>query len=264
MNFNPENFEIIDCHIHPTVADPGCDLSKFGFSCDIDQMVNTLKDAGISKACGSVISKVRPEPVNFDYVRQLNRYALAVQDKYPEFFIPGINVHPEFPEESCAELEYLVKEKQIKLVGELVGDYLGCEKFAIRKADDIWDLICELDLTVSLHIHSVEDTANLLKRFPQMKLIVAHTTADEDEYRARLELVRKYPNTALDISGRGPLDWGLLRYGINIAGVEKIIFGTDFPLRNPGMFVAGVYAENLSNAELQAIFSGNIRRLIKI
>ena len=264
MNFNPENLEIIDFHIHPPVADAGCDLSKFGFSTSVDETVCILREAGISRCCGSVICKKKPEPMTFDHVRQLNRSALAVREKYPDFFIPGIVVHPDFPEESCAELEYMAKEQQVSLVGELLSTSLGYGRYAIREMDDIWSLICELDLAVSMHIYSIEDTAALLKRFPGMKLVIAHTSADEEDYTQRLELVRQYPNAALDISGRGPLDWGLLRYGINIAGVEKIIFGTDFPLRSPGMIVAGVYAEKLSRAEMSAIFSGNAKRVLKL
>lgn len=264
MNCNLENLEIIDFHIHPPASLPGSDLSKFGFSCNADGMVKILREAGICRACGSVISKILPEPMTFEHIRQMNRSALEIRKSYPDFFIPGIAVHPSFPEESCAELEYMAKTQQVCLVGELVSYSTGYGEYAIKEMDDIWALICELDLTVSLHMYSIEDTAALLKRFPEMKLVVAHTSGDEQDYTQRLELVRQYPNTALDISGRGPLDWGLLRYGINMAGVEKIIFGTDFPLRNPGMIVAGVYAENLSDAEKKAIFSGNAKRLLKI
>ena len=264
MNFNPENLEIIDFHIHPPTVLPQSDLSKFGFSCTADEMVTILRAAGISRACGSVITRTLPEPLTFDHIRDRNRSALALRDKYPDFFIPGIAVHPAFPEESCAEVEYMVKEKQVNLIGELVSYSTGYGEYAVKEMDDIWALICELDLTVSLHMYSIEDTAALLKRFPQMKLVIAHTSGDETDYTQRLELVRQYPNTALDISGRGPLDWGLLRYGINIAGAEKILFGTDFPLRSPGMIVAGVFAEKLTDAERIAIFSGNAKRLLKI
>ena len=264
MDFNPEKLEIIDFHIHPPTILPQSDLSKFGFSCTIDEMVSILREAGISRACGSVIGRTLPEPLTFEHIRQMNRCALDVRKKYPDFFIPGIAVHPAFPEESCAELEYMAKEQQIKLVGELVSYSTGYKEYAVKEMEDIWALICELDLTVSMHMYDIADTAALLKRFPEMKLVIAHTSADEKDYTQRLELIRKYPNTALDISGRGPLDWGLLRYGINIAGTEKIIFGTDFPLRNPGMIVAGVYAEKLTDAERKAIFSGNAKRLLNI
>jgi predicted TIM-barrel fold metal-dependent hydrolase len=54
----------------------------------------------------------------------------------------------------------------------------------------------------------------------------------------------------------------MLRHGINIAGSHKFIFGTDFPIINAIMQVQGVLAEHLTDAERQAVFSGNFKRLL--
>ena len=265
MNFNPENYEIIDAHIHPPTAVAQSNITPFGKDNDECSTVAVLRNAGISKACGSVIRNMdNYANITFDDIHQLNMAGLAMRDNFPDFYIPGITIHPKFPEKSCRELEVMAKQHNIRLIGELVSYLMGYGRYAIAELDGVWDLAVELDVAVSIHINSLEDTAALLKRFPQLKLIVAHPSASQDEYRQRLELIRDYPNTALDISGSGPNTWGMLRFGINTAGVDKIIFGTDFPLRNPGMYVAGVYAENLTDTEKKAIFSGNIRRLLNM
>ena len=114
----------------------------------------------------------------------------------------------------------------------------------------------------SFSLNRLEEAADILRRFPTLKLIIAHPTASPADYTARLELIAQYPNAALDISGSGPNSWGMVRHGIRTAGLDKIVFGTDYPIRNPGMYVAGVYAEKLTDAEMTAVFSGNLKRLL--
>ena len=46
-----------------------------------------------------------------------------------------------------------------------------------------------------------------------------------------------------------------------IRGVERFLFGTDFPVLNPAMYVAGVFHEPLTPAERKAIFHDNFCRL---
>ena len=94
------NYEIIDCHIHPAV-DEGTDTSWFYPSGSIQQQIDTLKRAGISQACGAPIKGCDPE--SFDDIKSLNDKALALRDQFPDFYIPGIQVHPRFPDESCQE-----------------------------------------------------------------------------------------------------------------------------------------------------------------
>ena len=259
IDFSSLNYEIIDAHIHPAVDIEGTDFSSFKFSTPPEKLIATLKRAGISQAAGSVVRRFADKP-QWEELHQLNLAALELHRQYPDFYIPGIHIHPEYIQESLAEVEEMNK-CGVKLIGELVAYMMGYKSYSIPALDDIWSLVQELDMTVSIHCLP-EDAANLLKKFPDLKLIIAHPTSNNAEYNERLELGAKYPNTALDISGSGPNTWNMLRHGINKAGVNKLIFGTDFPLRNPGMYVAGVCFEDLTDAERQAIFADNFKRLL--
>ena len=261
LDFNNLPYEIIDAHIHPAIMVDKSDISLFNFTNPPEKLVATLRRAGISKAAGSVVRRFS-EPVTWDDVHQLNLAALEMQRSFPDFYIPGIHVHPDFPEQSLAELEFMNKNHQVKLLGELVAYIMGYPDYTVPQLDDIWALAKDLGMVVNLHLHNLDEAATILKRFPELKLIIAHPTSETKEYKARLELISRYPNAALDISGSGPNSWNMLRYAIKTAGCEKIIFGTDFPLRNPGMYVAGVLFEELSESERHAIFGGNFARML--
>ena len=254
-------YEIIDAHIHPAIMVEKSDISLFNFTNPPEKLVATLKRAGISKAAGSVVRRF-PEPPTWNDIHQLNLAALEMRRQFPDFYIPGIHVHPDFPEESLAELETMNKQHQVKLLGELVAYIMGYPDYTVPQLDDVWALAKDLGMVVNLHLHNLEEAATILQRFPDLKLIIAHPTSETKEYNARLELISRYPNAALDISGSGPNSWNMLRHAINTAGYEKIIFGTDFPLRNPGMYVAGVLFEELSETERHAIFGGNFARML--
>ena len=154
------------------------------------------------------------------------------------------------------------KEHKVRLIGELVADLMGYNAYNLPQLNDVWALARDLKMVVNLHLNNLDEAADILQNFPDLKLIIAHPTSDMKQYRERLELIARYPNAALDISGSGPNTWQMVRYGLKVAGTEKIIFGTDFPLRNPGMYVAGVLFEELSDAENAAVFGQNFKRLL--
>ena len=75
--------------------------------------------------------------------------------------------------------------------------------------------------------------------------------------------MKRYPNYYLDISGNGILRQGALRHIIDEVGVERILFGSDFPTCNAGMFVGGVLLDDLlTDCEKEMIFSKNAKRLL--
>ena len=85
--------------------------------------------------------------------------------------------------------------------------------------------------------------------------------AERDSYLAKIELMKKYSNLYLDLSGTGIFRWGMLTHGVNEIGAERFIYGSDFPVCNPAMYYAGVKAEGLCEKDEELIFSGNFRRL---
>ena len=262
FDFTDPGYEIIDAHIHPFSFYECLDTTDMGSGNPDEDFVLALKGTGISKAAGSVIARVPASDFTWKTVHDFNLKALEGRDRFDGFIIPGICVHPRFVKESLEEIDHMYHKENIRLIGELVAYMMHYTDYAVPEMDPVWDLAQELGMVVNLHLNCLDEARKILKKFPDLKLVIAHPTADRAEYEARMRLVAQYPNAALDISGSGPNTWGMLRRGINRAGKEKLLFGTDFPLRNPGMYVAGVLYEKLSDDENQAIFAGNFKRLM--
>ena len=96
-----------------------------------------------------------------------------------------------------------------------------------------------------------------------VKIVLAHPGGGRQEFLDRLKKIAEYPNLHLDISGSGIDRYQILRKAVDIAGKEKLLFGTNYPINNPSVYVQGALFEPLSEEEYTAIFRDNFLRLIQ-
>jgi len=254
-------YQIIDCHFHPAV-DKGTDTGWFYPSGDIPHQIDTLKRSGISWACGAPVKAFAP--VSFDEIRLLNDKALSLRDDFPEFYIPGIQVHPHFPDESCKEIERCCGGEGVRWIGELVGYMMGYgTEYATDMALEIMHVIKEYEAVVNIHCHDLDVIDKLCDSVPELNIVLAHPGSDKQEFLNRLDKVTRHPNLYLDTSGSGIDRYQILRKTIEVAGRKKLLFGTDYPINNPSVYVHGALLEMLSEDDYAAIFRGNFVRLTK-
>lgn len=249
---------IIDAHIHPfekTEQRSG----RYGEQItDKDVFRSDLERAGITHCCGSVI--VRNDGTDWEVIRQLNDTALRLRDYYEGFYTPGFHIHPNFVRESCEEIERMHRQG-VRLIGELVPYMMGWREYAQKEAAPIFELAQEKEMTVNVHPTTAEDLEQFAKMYPRLNILVAHPRDGED-YAENLRRIQRHDNVFLDLSGTGLFRYGMLRKGLDQVGKDRLIFGTDYPICNPGMYVEAVLFENLSDEELEAVFEKNARRLI--
>ncbi len=252
------DYKIIDCHIHPFIQkEDNCEF----FECfdNSDEMFAKLKSHGVTQASGAVI--INRNVDNFAKIQQLNRDAMTLYSKYPDFYIPGISFHGDYIEESCAEIEQLKAKYNVKVLGEVLSYVSGCQSFSASYLNPIWELAIDLDMLVSIHRISLEDTLELAKRFPKLKIMLAHP-GDRNVFTASLDAIKDYKNITLDLSGTGLFRYGMLQYGVKTIGAERFTFGSDYPICNASMYIHGVLAEGLSRRDNELIFAENFLRLI--
>lgn len=255
-----QSFEIIDFHIHPFIG-AGENL------CFYENIVSSLEDikqdlmrAGITQCCGSVIHRIQGE--SFEEVKVLNEEALRIKEQLGEFYVPGIHIHPKFVQESCEELKRM-HDKGIKLVGELVPYYMNWSDYYDKNMHEIYEYIEQLDMVVNVHTASEETLEMAVKTFPNITFVAAHPSDREIFYR-HIERMKKYKNYYLDLSGTGIFRYGSIEHGVRQVGNERFLFGTDYPICNPGMYVQAVLYEKLKEKDYEAIFSGNAKRILKL
>lgn len=254
------DFEVIDFHIHPFYNDENNLCFYQNTVKDIQEIKYDLKRAGISKACGSVIKRL--EGTDFNEIKLLNDEALMIRDKLDGLYVPGIHITPLFVEESCCELKRMY-DKNVNLVGELVPYLMGWADYYDKNLHEIYKCIEKFDMVVSVHTKNEETLEKAVKKFPKITFVAAHP-GDKDSFLRHIERMKKYENYYLDLSGTGIFRYGLIRYGVNIVGSERFLFGSDYPICNPYMYINAVLYEKLSEKDYENIFSKNAKRVLKL
>jgi hypothetical protein len=104
----------------------------------------------------------------------------------------------------------------------------------------------------------VQAMANLADALPELVLILGHMGGDDWEFA--LELAADRPNMYLELcSGLAP--WGKMERAVAMVGAERILFGSDLTILEPGFTLGTVTGSTLSPADQRQILYGNARRL---
>lgn len=250
---------IIDCHIHPGV-NPATQTNYFGVVGDFNHQIELLRKAGVTKACGSVIQRL--ETPSFSDIKALNDEALRLRDQHPDFYIPAIHVHPRHVHESIDEVERCCGEHGVRWIGELVGYHMGFgDEYDTEGFLSIMAAVEHHGAVVNIHCANLDVVESLCAAVPKVSFVLAHPGGGKDLILSRLERVATIANLHLDLSGSGIDRFGVVRKAIDVAGKEKILFGSDFPINNPAVYTGGMELEPLTEEERNAVFHENFVRL---
>ena len=254
--------KIIDFHTHPFCRDSqNTCMYKEALDLSGDLFVEDLKNAGISQICGSIIEfgKYHIED-GYEPLKQYNREAIELAEKLKGFYIPGIHVHPAFIKESCDEIEY-AHSKGVKLIGELVPYMHGWSDYSCKEFSEILDVAESFGMVVSFHTMDLAQIEAMVAAHPNVTFVAAHP-GEKVNYVKHIDIMQKYENAYLDLSGTGMFRYGMLKYGVEKVGADRIIFGTDYPICNPGMYINAVEFEHISEEAKEKIFHLNAERLL--
>lgn len=259
-------YQIIDFHTHPFIKKEEniCNHKDF-FPMDANITRKTFKKLGVCHICGSVISV---EPLKdgesiWDRIQENNKMAIALANYYQGFYIPGFHIHPDYKIESIKEIEKM-SGFGMKILGELVPYIHHYQGYAHKCLDEILDCATEHNMIVSIHSMGNDEMDEMVKRHKDTLFVAAHPGEYGDLMRhiARAKLSEHY---YVDLSGYGMFRYGMLRRLIDEIGVDKILFGSDYPTCNPAMYVGGVLLDDLiTPEEKQKIFYDNAKRLLKL
>lgn len=250
----------IDVHTH--LATPGAVPSDE----ELSRAVRTAKHYGIDRLVllGNLIAMGGPDPTVAD-VSAVNTHTLAAMARHPETFIGFCYLNPAHP------VSFLREEIDRCVVR---GGMKGLKLWIAVKATDprldpIMEAAAELGVpvlhhawykqTVFIHNESTPaDIAELARRFPQVPIIMAHLTGCG--CRGVLDIA-DLPNVYIDTSGGQPED-NLVEYAVRVLGSERVLYGSDWPLRDFGVQLGRVSGAALSEEAVENILRRNAARLL--
>lgn len=259
------SLEIIDFHTHPFIeARNNICVHKALCGMGVENTKDVLSGLGISKFCGSVL---RPGEVEgetpWDKVLFCNNEALELRDRYKGMYIPGIHVHPDYIDESIAEMRRAVG-LGIKLLGELVPSYFGWKNYASEEFSVLLDEAERLGMILNVHTMGSTEMDEMVARHPNLIIVGAHPN-EYDVLMRHIERAKKNDNYYVDLSGTGITRYGALRRLIDTIGADRLLFGTDFPTCNPAMWVGALLNDrSLTDDEKEKILSLNAKRLLDL
>lgn len=103
-----------------------------------------------------------------------------------------------------------------------------------------------------------EDVATLARRFPDVRIIMAHLTGCGVR---GVQAVRRCPNVWVDTSGAAP-EAGIVEYAIAQLGADRILYGSDAPIRDFGVAIARITGSRLDARIRQKILHDNAAALL--
>ena len=264
--------EIIDFHTHP-FASERYNICKHIPFChpSVEDTKTSLQGLGVSKICGSVISPSDKKADGSAYanewerLREWNDHALSLKEIYGDFYEMGFHIHPDFVDESCAEIDKMAK-LGVKLVGELVPYVNGYSTLATPQMHEILSYATQKGMIINIHTppNRDDDLDALVVQNPDATIIAAHP-GDYPTFMRHLQRMKLSERYYLDLSGTGIFRFGMLRRAIDEGGLHRILFGSDFPVCNPSAYIGGVTLDHLlSDEEKSFVLAKNAKRLLRL
>ena len=206
-----------------------------------------------------------------------NDYILEAVARYPQHLI-GLCCLDPFSRDAVTEARRCL-DGGLSGIGELAFYQSGIDDKALDKLTPLMQICRDKDLPVLIHTnepvghmypgktpHTLKQIYDLIKKFPENVIVLAHWGGGifffallKKEVKASLGNV--YFDTAASPFLYAP---EIYRYAKDIVGLDKILFGSDFPLIKPARYFKELDMSGLSKAEIESICGLNAVQLLKL
>ena len=258
---------IIDAHAHLRLGEADGLTPTQPIGTDALRTLDTT--AGVAKSALIVIARQgQPEKT-----RQQNDAVIAAATASPNHFYPVVSVHPADKQAALDELDRVAKlgAKEVKL-------HPNTQNFDVSDPDvgTVVEKCGELNLVVLFDSYKPWDASEMGKflllavQHPKAKIVLAHMGFSHFREAVSFELIRRLgmaDNVWFDISAIAPtyagspvqpeLVWTMRKVGIN-----RILFGSDWPVYTPDEAVKAARSLGLTTDEQKQIFHDNATQLL--
>lgn len=219
-----------------------------------------LKRCGIEKILGQGTPDIPSSSDVPKLVTSANDSSLFWRDKYPEVVVPTCNGNPNFIDLSIKEMERMRREG-VAWLGEMLG-YMFDYKYSTPEFYKIVEAASDLNYIISIHTKN-DEMEKLLIDFPKVTWNLCHFTNSKKGMVERFEIGARHPNMLLDTSGSGIERMGMLELAVEKMSADRILFGSDFPINEPGQSLSRISNAFLSQIDKDKIMRSNLVRVLK-
>ncbi len=105
----------------------------------------------------------------------------------------------------------------------------------------------------------------LAQNFPGLKIVMAHWGGGLPFYELMPEVAEALRNVYYDTAASTYLyRFDIIPVVARTVGIEKILWGTDYPLLSQAKFIKRVRESGLGESDLEAVLGGNAARLLRL
>jgi uncharacterized protein len=229
-------------------------------------LVATAAEAGITRTLVSTLGTsellAHPSP---EELRAANRITASAIARFPDAIAGVVYLSPEHPKASLDELNRHVAD------GPFVGVKLWIAmRAADARLDPLAERISELGVPVLQHAwyktiggfpdeSTPADVAELARRHPGLRIQMAHLGGAG---RRGVADIAPHANIVVDTSGGDPV-LGEVDHAVAVLGAERVLFGSDVPIRDPATALAKVFGAKLSEQDRRLVLHDNALRLYR-
>jgi predicted TIM-barrel fold metal-dependent hydrolase len=208
---------------------------------------------------------------------ETNDYVLESVSRFPERLIGFCAVQPSAGDKAIKELERCAKNGA-KGLGEMRPDVQGFDFEKDSVVKPVIEAIIEKGLIFLIHTSepvghqyfgkgkiTPEFIYPLIVNYPDLKLVCAHWGGGLPFYALMPEMEKAFKNVYFDTAATPFLyKPQIFKQVADIAGSDKILFGSDYPLLSPRRIIDQLDSVSLSPEDKAKILGGNARKLLSL
>jgi uncharacterized protein len=237
-----------------------------------DAIIASMDEQGLNKA---VVFGFPWE--NEDYFKRHNDYVMESVARYPDR-LAGLCCFDALHPQAAAEVKRCLAGG-LAGVGELAFYGSGLEPICLTCLAPVMAVCRAADVPVMIHTNepvghlysgktpnTLSQIYALVKQYPANKIILAHLGGGIFFYNLLKKEVRETLKNVYFDTAAAPFLYepAVYRVAIDLAGLDKILLGTDYPLLPATRYFKELAAAGLTQDEIDAICGNNTARLFKL
>lgn len=250
-----DDMVMIDAHAHFTAKGSRGASRVFMNEADLPSVVARNRRIGVDITVASPWTGIWTdyELGNADSVEGLK--------ECPEAFVAYAVLDPNYVKDWDAELKNCYEKwgfRGMKPYFPRMGIPYNDERFR-----PWWEYGNEHHLFAKMHPSDnfIEEMHELASRYPNVNFLLAHSGWTWDHARQHVALARKYPNCFCEITFTSVLH-GVIEWMVSEIGSERVIYGSDTPMRDPFPQFGWVAYADVSEADKRNILGNNMQRIL--
>ena len=213
---------------------------------------------------------------NMELCQYVNDYVIESVKKYPDRLIGFISINPK-AENLREEIERCMDAGLVG-IGELFPDGQDFDITCPKEMKNLAEICIEKDLPVLVHTNepvghyydgktstTPKEASLFAENFPDLKIIFAHWGGGLPFYEMMPEISKANKNVFYDTAANLFLyDKKIYRIAKELGLMDKILFGSDYPLIPIDRYLDEIEESNLDKESKEKLLGLNAKKLLKL